>query len=280
MSVFATALPQLICTDLDGTLLPDGATVEPEGARERFAQLAKRSEITLAYVTGRHRDSVDEAIVEFGVPTPDYAICDVGSSIYKSDGGQAWNRVRSWEERMGLGWPHGARANIVAALSNDSQLRAQESIRQSLHKISYYTDELTDVGDLPSRVRARLSEAGLKAKVVYSVDHARSLGLLDLLPPGSGKLAAIEHLMETGGFERDATLFAGDSGNDLEVLGSSIPAVLVANAKPEIRARAMAQAKEGGHSGRLHLAVSGENYAAGIVAGLLHYWPEAEAWLR
>ena len=52
----------LICTDLDRTLLPNGVQPESPGARRRFAALASRPEVTLVYVTGRHRALVEQAI--------------------------------------------------------------------------------------------------------------------------------------------------------------------------------------------------------------------------
>ena len=45
------------------------------------------------------------------------------------------------------------------------------------------------------------------------------------------------------GFDRGTTIFAGDSGNDLQVLASAIPAVLVANAMPRVAEEARAAAE-------------------------------------
>ena len=55
------------------------------------------------------------------------------------------------------------------------------------------------------------------------------------------------------GFPRERTVFAGDSGNDLDVLASAIPSVLVANADPGVRAEARRRAVEtvGGAIGTL-----------------------------
>jgi hypothetical protein len=49
----------------------------------------------------------------------------------------------------------------------------------------------------------------------------------------------------------DACLFAGDSGNDMEVRISPIPAVLVANGSEEVRRVAIDGSKQKGNSGRL-----------------------------
>lgn len=45
----------LICTDLDRTLIPNGPQPESPKARALFRRLVSREEVTLAYVSGRHR---------------------------------------------------------------------------------------------------------------------------------------------------------------------------------------------------------------------------------
>ena len=62
----------LLCTDLDRTLLPNGPQPESPGARMRFARLAARPEVTLVYVTGRHRKLVEKVIGLYRLPLPDF----------------------------------------------------------------------------------------------------------------------------------------------------------------------------------------------------------------
>ena len=71
----------------------------------------------------------------------------------------------------------------------------------------------------------------------------------------------------------DQVLFAGDSGNDLQVLASSVPSVLVGNATADVAREAVALATEAGHREALHVARGGlfgmnGNYAAGILEGV------------
>lgn len=73
----------LICTDLDRTLLPNGRQPESPGARAAFKRLVARQEVTLAYVSGRHRELVEDAIREYELPLPDWVIGDVGTTIYQ-----------------------------------------------------------------------------------------------------------------------------------------------------------------------------------------------------
>ncbi len=76
-----TDLPLLLCTDLDRTLIPNGAQPESPQARGRFNGLVRQPHITLVFVTGRDRGLVEQAIGEYGLPSPEFVIADAGSSI-------------------------------------------------------------------------------------------------------------------------------------------------------------------------------------------------------
>jgi len=270
--------PLLLCTDLDRTLIPNGAEPESPGARERFARFAARDRVTLAYVTGRHRALVEQAISDYGLPLPDYVIGDVGISIYRvSDG--AWTQVPDWQEIIGADWGGAERAGIAALFGDLPELRLQESSKQNRYKLSYYTRADLDHGALIARMRERLAPTGVNASLVWSIDEAAGLGLLDVLPAGATKYHAVVFLMGLTGHDESTTLFAGDSGNDLEVLASPIPSVLVANGHPAVRAEAQRLAEALGHPERLYEASGGwegmnGNYSAGILEGVAHFRPD------
>ena len=270
--------PLLLCTDLDRTLIPNGAEPESPGARERFARFAARDGVTLAYVTGRHRALVEQAISDYGLPLPDYVIGDVGTSIYRVRDG-AWTQVPDWQEIIGADWGGAERAGIAALFGDLPELRLQESSKQNRYKLSYYTRADLDHGALIARMRERLAPTGVNASLVWSIDEAAGLGLLDVLPAGASKYHAVVFLMGLTGHDESTTLFAGDSGNDLEVLASPIPSVLVANGHPAVRAEAQRLAESQGHPGRLYEASGGwegmnGNYSAGILEGVAHFRPD------
>lgn len=56
-----------------------------------------------------------------------------------------------------------------------------------------------------------------------------------MLPRNATKLHGIEFLQQRLGYGHSEVIFAGDSGNDLPVLVSPIPSVLVANASAELK---------------------------------------------
>ena len=267
----------LISTDLDGTLIPDGRVTESPHARERFARLVSRPEVTLAYVTGRHKALVEEAIGDFSLPIPQLVIADVGATIYDVDSGN-WRPWVSWERLLAEQWPAGTAAELSRLVRGASGLRPQEESKQAEFKVSFYLEEGADSREILADVEARLSRLETPARLIFSRD-SKGTGLLDLLPPAADKLSALEFILEREGLRSDSCVFSGDSGNDLEVLASPIPAVLVGNAADDVRQQAVAAAARGGWQNELYLATGGwsglnGNYAAGILEGLAYFRPE------
>jgi HAD superfamily hydrolase (TIGR01484 family) len=267
----------LLCTDLDRTLLPNGQAPESPGARDRFARLATQPDVLAVYVTGRDPGLVDEAIESWGVPVPDLLIGDVGTTI-ASRNKERWKRWDRWDEAIAGDWGGRTAGDLQDLLSGVSGLTLQESSRQTPFKLSYYAPADTGETGLVKEVGGLLREAGVRANVIWSVDDSTETGLLDVLPAAATKRLAIEFVMNQRGYRNDETLFAGDSGNDLDVLVSPIPAVLVANARPALRQAVLQKARAEGNEDRLYCARGGAlgmngNYAAGILEGVLHFHP-------
>jgi len=269
----------LLCTDLDRTLIPNGRQIESPGARERFNRLVERGEISLAYVTGRHRALIEQAIADYALPLPDFVIADVGSTIYRIDAG-GWRQWAAWDTQISPDWGGFSHDELCRILCVFPMLRLQEEAKQGRHKLSFYAPLQTEVSVLLADMEVRLQQAGIRANLIWSIDEPAGIGLLDVLPASANKLHAIHFLIRQMNYELAETVFAGDSGNDLEVLVSDVPAVLVANADLEVRRRAVSAHKEA-----LYIAEGGYlgmngNYSAGILEGVAHYWPEADRWLR
>lgn len=268
----------LLCTDLDRTLIPNGPQPLSPEAPALFAALAARQGIHLAYVTGRHRELIQSAIREFGLPRPNFAVADVGATIYLCPG-DAWEPWEAWSEHIAPDWKRMSSNDLHALLADLDDLRLQEHEKQVPHKLSYYVPLETDHEALMDAAHERLLRASIRANLIWSVDPLAGVGLLDVLPARAGKLAAMRFLMEQEGFGPGDTLFAGDSGNDLDVLASDIPAVLVANAEAGIQTQLARRKHKSLHIARGWLGMNG-NYAAGILEGAAHFWPEIGTWLR
>lgn len=270
--------PLLLCTDLDRTLLPNGSQPESPQARELFARLVANAGVTLAFVSGRDQGLIEEAIRDYGLPRPDFAISDVGSNIYDLRAG-GWHAWPSWHAWIAPDWGGSDRARLAELLADLDALRPQEAARQSAFKLSYHVPLDIDRQAMDALVGERLRPHGISVGLIWSVDESTSVGLLDVVPVGATKLHAVEFLRAELGVPLEQVLFAGDSGNDLQVLASSIPSVLVANAAADVVRDASERATETGHREALHLARGGlfgmnGNYAAGILEGVAYFRPD------
>lgn len=273
----------LICTDLDRTLLPNGSAPESPQARAVFAALASRPDVLLAYVSGRHKALVEEAMAEYGLPRPDFVIGDVGTTLYEV-GAQGWQASEAWANDIAPDWAGYDHPRLQALLAGFAGLTPQEAAKQNRFKLSYYLPMTLDTGQLLPDMQALLQAKGVRAELIYSVDEAEQVGLLDVLPASATKFHAVEFLMKQLGVSLQNTVFAGDSGNDLPVMASAVHAVLVANASTEVRQEALRLAGQQNNEAALYLARGGflgmnGNYAAGIVEGVAHYLPHTQQWM-
>jgi sucrose-6F-phosphate phosphohydrolase len=267
----------LLCTDMDRTIIPNGVQSEHRVARKQFAEFCNLPQVMLVYVTGRHQKLVKEAIKHYSLPVPDYVITDVGTKIYQTNN-QHWQEMQAWEEEIDTAWNGKSHQQLKALFSDIPDLRLQEISKQNTHKLSYYVSLNVKTKDLLSLMASRLDEQGVQASLVWSVDEPKSIGLLDVLPGNATKLHAIDFLRQQLGYSMDEVIFAGDSGNDLPVLESQIPSVLVANAAQEVKLAARKQAELRGNLDSLYIAtgknVHGNgNYSAGVLEGICHFAP-------
>jgi len=274
----------LICTDLDRTLIPNGPQPESAQARDRFRVLVSRPEITLAYVSGRHRALVEKAIRIYQLPTPDFVVGDVGTTIYHVGAEQEWQPQSAWEKEIARDWNGNNHADLKALLGDLTELRPQERKKQNRYKLSYYVPLQADREALSLQIRERLAQAGIRPSLVWSIDEPASIGLLDVLPERATKFHAVDALIKQHGFDFDNTVFCGDSGNDIEVLVSPVPSVLVANSQLEVQQLARQLAESNGQGDRLYTAQGdfmgmNGNYTAGVLEGVAHYHPEAVEWM-
>ncbi|MEE4295658.1 MAG: HAD-IIB family hydrolase [Wenzhouxiangella sp.] len=272
----------LLCSDLDRTLIPNGLHTESPGARDVFHRLVDTRAVCLVYVTGRNRALVEQAIEEFSLPWPDAVIGDVGTRIWSTLDHQ-WNSWSQWDDLIRQDFTQSVRESISEIASQTDGLTAQTDDRQTEYKLSYYCP-VDQLAQHQSELQTAFVQRELSATVVASQDETSHMGLIDVLPSKATKHDAIEMLMAGWGFNHWSTVCAGDSGNDLPFLTSALQSVLVANADDSVREEAIAMAQSLGQIDNLYLArggIMGMNgcYAAGVVEGFLHYFPNAREWL-
>lgn len=268
----------LLCTDMDRTVIPNGVQPENPNSREQFRQLCRLSSVCLVYVTGRHLQLVIQAIVDYNLPQPRYLITDVGTKMYRQVQDE-WREMGPWQDQIARDWQGRSRVQLRNALWGISDLSLQEESKQSDLKLSYYLPLGADLEKTLMEVKERLAHMGVAASVIWSVDEPEQVGLIDILPRNATKLHAIEFLQQHLGYEPEETVFAGDSGNDLPVLGSSVRSILVANAESEIKDQALQLVKQNGCPETLYIAqqegfLLGGNYSAGVLQGVAFFAPE------
>lgn len=265
----------LLCTDLDRTLLPNGAQPESPQARRCFSRFVDYTHVSLVYVSGRDKGLVQQAIIDYQLPQPVFVISDVGTSIYDLRAGD-WQDWPEWQKEIAQDWQGRTHQQLLELLRDIETLQVQEEAKQNTFKLSFYVPLSADQQALDEIIAARLSEAGVLASLIWSIDEPAAVGLLDILPQRATKLHAVEFLQQALGITAQQTLFAGDSGNDLPVLASRIPAVLVNNAMDSVKQQAVNEADKQGNSAFLYIAQGGYlnmngNYSAGILEGIAHY---------
>ena len=274
----------LLCTDMDRTIIPNGHQAEHPDARRQFAKLCGIPQIRLVYVTGRSLSLVKQAISEYMLPEPEYIISDVGTKIYEQKDGN-WQEMQLWQKLIARDWQGKTHDQLQQALSTVGELELQEQSKQNSFKLSYYMSLDADHESILEKVADQLAELGVHASLIHSLDEPEQVVLLDILPRNATKMHAIEFLQKHLDYDTGEIVFAGDSGNDLQVLGSAIPSILVANAEADIKRQALELAAKNGYPEALFLAEEenyalGGNYTAGVLQGLVYFVPEIREKLK
>ena len=268
----------LLCTDLDRTLIPNGKQKESPGARKQFADFVCKDFVTLVYVTGRDKNLTAQAIDTYQLPKPDYVIADVGTTIYTILNDD-WIPESEWQEKIKADWADRSNKDIRPLFTKFKTLVLQEESKQTQYKLSYYLALDCQYQSLLPELVALAKKNGYAIRIIDSIDEINNIRLVDILPQGASKRHAIEFLMRKLVFDLQNTIFAGDSGNDLQVLVSPIQSILVANASVEVQKIALDKSKLSGNEGSIFIAKGSYqgfngNYSAGILEGINHYIPD------
>ncbi|MEX0933531.1 MAG: HAD-IIB family hydrolase [Candidatus Paceibacterota bacterium] len=262
----------IIACDLDRTLLPNGE--EPDdNSLERFYNYLKEHDHTLVYATGRNLRMVQDAYREFNLKVPDYLIASVGTMVYVNDNDELVLDPQ-WKEHVYRHHPTWNAHSIISELEHVRDVTFQEDEVQNEFKISLYAPVGKEKKEIRQNiVRALVDYEGVE--IIYSVDPHKNVGLIDILPTAATKLTALEYIRTSLKKEKDDVLYAGDSGNDILPLTYGYKAVLVKNAREEVKEEVLRITREQGHTERLYVAVGSENehgnYASGVMEGIKHF---------
>lgn len=262
---------RLIAIDIDGTLMPStGSRISPRNCAALQAAEAAGVEIVIA--TGRRQAYAMPLIAQVGLSEDSVMISSNGAVVRGFDGELLDRRFLSLEtarrlcialrdyqtmvftfDREGVG---------ALAIENLQQLHARvarwvEANRPYLAEIQPL-ERAFDGGEEPIQgmicgTVAEMKEAerqlllsDLAGEIaMHRTEYAeRDLSILDLLPPGCSKGAALDSLAQIRGLNREQIMAIGDNLNDVEMLEYAGRAVVMANAGEELLAMAQKRAWE------------------------------------
>jgi len=263
-----TTHPVFLATDLDGTLIPLTEESDHHQSLVLLADLLKKHEMSLAFVTGRHFASVQKAIMQFDLPQPDWILCDVGTSAYERCSDGTFRHVDRYAQKLHAIAGGVEQEQLFDLITVIPRLRPQEPEKQSPFKTSFYAaPEYID--DIVSQLGDRLLRKRTPVQIISSIDPFTSEGLIDLLPVGVSKAFALDWLCGERNLSHQSVIFAGDSGNDLAAFNAGYNTVLVGNTADSIVAQVLKTHSNAGWQDRLYHA--SQHATSGVLEGVLHF---------
>jgi HAD superfamily hydrolase (TIGR01484 family) len=257
----------LLASDLDGTLIPLQKDAQRmREVEELVSAFAASNNLMLAYVTGRHLSLAQAGIAEFGLPEPDWFVCDVGTSVYRRTNGGFEPDV-AYREAMRTAFGGLSGGDVRAAIGAIEGLDLQEAEKQAEFKVSYYTKGRPEA--FLETVQSRLDVARAKVNLVASFDPVTERGLLDLLPAGVGKDSAVRYLHDHAGVDELHLVYAGDSGNDRAAMLTGYRVIVVGNADEALKTDLATESAARGITDQIYFAK--HPYAKGVLEGLRHF---------
>lgn len=242
----------VLATDLDGTFLGGSE----EDRRRLYSWIeANRETVGLIFVTGRDPQFIGDLCRERGVPWPDYAVGDVGTTIAMVSPDTGVAPIEELEEEISAQWGN-AGERVRARLHGHPGLTLQPT--DFRYRVSYDIDgESFD---------ASAWDIVLEMGFQPLISDNR---FFDVLPDGVSKGPSLRRLVEYLCIQPERVLCAGDTLNDLSMLECGLPAVAVGNSEAELVSRVA-------HLEHLHMAKA--HGAAGIMEAIrafdMHELPE------
>ncbi len=258
----------VLATDLDGTFIPLEGNQQNHCDLEVLCLELQRRGLELIYVTGRHYELVLEAIGSHALPTPQWMICDVGTSIYRSTPNGDHQLLEAYHENLSRIVGAFGVGPLKQALSGNSELRIQEPEKQGPFKLSYYCDG-SSLFEISERLQQLIDRIAAPYRIIASVDPFTAAGLIDFLPKDVSKDYALRWWVDHTRREREEVIFAGDSGNDLAALVAGYRSIVVGNADAAVAEQVSRSHQSAPWSDRLFVA--SRPATSGVLEGLRHF---------
>jgi Cof subfamily protein (haloacid dehalogenase superfamily) len=257
---------RLIAIDIDGTLMPStGPGISSRNCAALRAAEAAGIEIVIA--TGRRQAYAMPLIAQVGLDENSVMISSNGAVVRGFDGQLLDRRFLPVETARQLCVALRGYGTMVFTFDREGTgALVIESLQQLHARIDRWVEanrpylvemqpleRAFDAGEEPiqgmvcgtvaemlaAQRQLLLSEVGGQIAMHRTEYAARNLSILDLLPPGCSKGAALDSLARIRGLERSQIMAIGDNLNDLEMLEYAGRAVVMANAGEEVLSLAM-----------------------------------------
>ena len=257
---------QLIAIDIDGTLVPStGPRISPRNCAAIRAAEAAGIEIVIA--TGRRQAYAMPLIAQLGLDENSVMISSNGAVVRGFDGQLLDRRFLPVETARQLSVALRGHGTMVFTFDREGTGALVIESMQQLHaRIDRWVEanrpylvevqpieRAFDGGEEPIQgmICGTVAEMIAAEKQLLASDlagqiamhrteyAARNLSILDLLPPGCSKGAALDSLARIRGLEREQIMAIGDNLNDLEMLEYAGRSVVMANASEEMLALAL-----------------------------------------
>lgn len=263
---------RLIALDIDGTLLNSRWTVSD--ANRKAIQDAAGRGIDVALVTGRRYDFALPVAQDLGCPVT--MIVNNGGLIRSNDGQTRLKKLLSVDAarsvlQLGQDWRDGAA--VIFDRPRANQLILERLDRDDSIRYAYYSRNLDYIG-VVSPLESCLTEEPLQVmfsggvadmdgleqlllasplaaslKLAATKYASKDFAMLDVLPPGCTKGAALAEWAALQGLERDEILAIGDNHNDLEMLEFAGIPVVMQNCVPELKIHGWHETHSNDHDG-------------------------------
>jgi Cof subfamily protein (haloacid dehalogenase superfamily) len=257
---------QLIAIDIDGTLMPStGPRISPRNCAAIRAAEAAGIEIVIA--TGRRQAYAMPLIAQLGLDENSVMISSNGAVVRGFDGQLLDRRFLPVETARKLCLALRGHGTMVFTFDREGAGSLVIESMQQLHaRIDRWVEanrpylvevqpieRAFDGGEEPIQgmicgtvaemiaAEKQLLASDLAGQIaMHRTEYAsRNLSILDLLPPGCSKGAALDSLARIRGLEPEQIMAIGDNLNDLEMLEYAGRSVVMANASEEMLALAL-----------------------------------------
>lgn len=239
---------KLFVTDLDGTLLPSGASVPPGNIEA--VKRAVRAGVIVTIATGRMYRAALPVARALGVDVP---IITYNGAVIRSVTGKVYDenflpadivpevlsfcRARAWHVQLYaddvLYFPeHNRYAEEYEA---DQEIKGVTVGWEGLAEHKEHVAKLLSISDgaeeTAERIRALNEAFGSRVQAMRSNPN-----YMEIVVPGVSKASALKKLAKKLGVSLDEVMAIGDSNNDLPLLKAAGHSVAMGNALPEVKA--------------------------------------------